>query len=273
MAEPMLSPPHEVIIIAHRGFSGRAPENTHAAFSLAADLGIEAVECDVRLTGDQEVVVIHDRTVNRTTDGHGAVSNLTLRYLKSLDAGSWFHKRFSGERILALENALDILERFQWINIEIKTDSISRRETGILAEKTISCILHRKLEHKIILSSFYHPILARVRIIAPQIRTAVLYHAMLHGRHRPSTLVKKIGASCFVGGKHEVFAPMLRNAKHYAIPVFIYSLNTERDLLRWMKRGVDGVVTNFPDKALKVRKIYRAEYHSSGTVTGFSQGD
>lgn len=254
MNEPSPNPPRDVVIVAHRGFSGCAPENTHAAFSLAADLGVEAVECDVRLTRDKEVVVIHDKKVDRTTDGHGAVSSLTLQELQSLDAGSWFHRRFSGERILTLDEALDVLQQFQWINIEIKTDGISRHEAGVLVEKTTAQILHRNLEDKVIISSFYHPILVRSYKIAPRIRTAVLYHAILHGSRRPSTLVRKVGAWGFVGGKREVFAPMLRNARRNTIPVFVFTLNTERDLQRWMKRGVTGVVTNFPDRALKVRK-------------------
>ncbi len=244
----------EVVIVAHRGFSGRAPENTNAAFSIAADLGIEAVECDVRLTRDGEVVVIHDKTVNRTTDGHGAVKELTLTELQSLDAGSWFHRRFAGERILTLDEALNILQRFQWINVEIKTDSLSRSETNILLEKTIDRILNRKMENKVMLSSFHHPLLVRARTVAPRIQTAVLYHPILHGSHMPSTLVKKIRASAFVGSKNKTFTPMIKNAIRHNIPLFIYTLNTERDLLRWMKRGVTGVVTNFPDRAIKVRK-------------------
>ncbi len=253
MTKPIPNPPPGIVIVAHRGFSGCAPENTHAAFSQAADLGVEAVECDVRLTRDSEVVVIHDKKVNRTTDGRGAVNSLTLRELKSLDAGAWFHRRFSGERILTLDEALDILQRFQWINVEIKADSISRNEAGILVEKTVDRILHHGLGKKIILSSFHHPLLVYVRTIAPQIHTAVLYYALLHGNRLPSTLVKKIGASGFVGGKHEILPSMLRNARKNGIPVFIYTLNTERDLRRWMKRGVTGVVTNFPDRALVVR--------------------
>jgi glycerophosphoryl diester phosphodiesterase len=253
MTEPIPNPPRGIVIIAHRGFSGCAPENTQAAFSLAADLGVEAVECDVRLSRDSEVVVIHDKNVSRTTDGQGAVNSLTLRELKSLDAGAWFHRRYSGERILTLDEALDILRRFQWINVEIKADSISRSEAGILVEKTVDRILRHGLENKIILSSFHHPLLVYARTIAPQIQTAVLYYALLHGNHLPSTLVKKIGASAFVGGKHEVLPPMLGNAQKNGIPVFIYTLNTERDLRRWMKRGVTGIVTNFPDRALAVR--------------------
>jgi glycerophosphoryl diester phosphodiesterase len=253
MAESIPNPPRGIVIIAHRGFSGCAPENTHAAFSLAADLGVEAVECDVRLSRDGEVVVIHDKRVNRTTDGHGAVNTLTLDELKSLDAGSWFHHRFSGERILTLDESLDFLQRFQWINIEIKADSISRRDAGILVRKTVDRILRRGLDQKIILSSFHHPLLVYAREISPKIHTAVLYYALLHGNHRPSTLVKRIGASGFVGGKHEVLTPMLSNARKHGIPVFVYTLNTERDLRRWMKRGVAGVVTNFPDRALAVR--------------------
>ena len=255
MNESLPSSPREVAIVAHRGFSGCAPENTRAAFSLAADLGVEAVECDVRLSRDGNVVVIHDNKVDRTTDGRGAVNSLTLQDLQSLDAGAWFDSRFSGERILTLDQALDVLQRFRWINVEIKADSISPTEAGNLVEKTAACILHRRMEKKVILSSFHHQLLVYARSVAPQIRTAVLFYGLLHGHHLPSTLVKKIGAWGFVGGKHEVVPPMLTNARKNGIPVFIYTLNTERDLHRWIKRVVAGVVTNFPDRALQVRKI------------------
>lgn len=247
--------PHsEVIVVAHRGCSGDAPENTRASFALALESGAEAVEFDVRLTLDGEAVVFHDRTVNRTTDGRGAVRNLTLARLRSLDAGSWFHRRFKGERIPTLDEALELLKPFRWINIELKIDGASRRSGVLLVQQTVEAVRRTHCEKKVLLSSFHHPLLRYARTLAPHLGSLAITGAFLRRNRMPSVVVRNAGASGFVGSKHDVSAPMLGNAIDSGIPVFIYTLNTERELRRWMKRGVSGVITNFPKRAIEVRE-------------------
>ncbi len=242
------------IIVAHRGFSGRAPENTASAFSMAAALQVEMVECDIRLTRDEEVVVFHDMTVNRTTDGIGAVRHLTLSKLKSLDAGRWFHQKFTGEKILTLDEALNILKSFQWINIETKGDGITKETGKKIVEKAIAIIHRHKLQEKMIFSSFDHYLVKHVREVDPSLHTAVIYSSYLHGLRSPYSLIRRVEATGFVTGKHDVRKQMLIELWDNGIPVFIYTLNKATELERWMKRGVTGVITNFPDIALEVRK-------------------
>ena len=107
---------------AHRGASSRAPENTLAAFEEAIGLGVDAIELDVHLSADGIPVVIHDEWVDRTTDGHGLVSALTFGALRGLDAGAWFDRRFRGERIPSLDEALDLTRERCGLNIEIKAE-------------------------------------------------------------------------------------------------------------------------------------------------------
>ena len=125
------------VIFAHRGASADAPENTLAAFKLAATKGAQWVEWDVQLSEDEQVVVIHDSKVNRTTNGQGAVSAMSLQHLTSLDAGSWFHSRFSQERVPTLEQCLECtVDCGMGVNIEIK----GRYKNGELVEKTLAAV-------------------------------------------------------------------------------------------------------------------------------------
>ncbi|MEK6570557.1 MAG: glycerophosphodiester phosphodiesterase family protein [Bacteroidota bacterium] len=133
-----------LLVVAHRGCSGRAPENTVAAFEMALEFGADMIECDVRLTKDDEVVVFHDRTLNRTTDGGGPVEERTLEDLKKLDAGSWFSRRFSGERIPTLNEVLCLLEGRAFLNIELKADSRKRRSHVLLEERVLQAVKSTK---------------------------------------------------------------------------------------------------------------------------------
>ncbi len=121
------APLGEVNVIAHRGASAYAPENTLAAFSLAADMGAHWFELDCTLTKDGEVIVIHDDTIDRTTGVEGVVAEMTLAELKRYDAGSWFDAKFAGERLPMLGEALDLgKDRRIGVYIEIKDSDDDR---------------------------------------------------------------------------------------------------------------------------------------------------
>ena len=113
-----------MLMIAHRGASGHAPENTLAAFRKAVALGVSFIETDLQLTHDARLVAIHDDTVNRTTNGQGAVHDLTLEEIRKLDAGSWFGSEFTGERVPTLEEILD------FVPVPVKASVIPRWRTS-----------------------------------------------------------------------------------------------------------------------------------------------
>lgn len=154
-------------VIGHRGAAGLAPENTLASFRAAADLGVEMVEFDVRLTADFQPVVFHDDTLERTTDGNGAVALRSLAELKRLDAGSWFAPRFGGERIASLDEVLLLCLRLGLgVNMEIKPDSGREVETARLALERAAALWPGAGRAPLV-SSFVGACLAVARDLAP----------------------------------------------------------------------------------------------------------
>jgi len=137
----------QTVLMAHRGNSGLAPENTLAAFAKALETRARWVELDVHLTADGRVVVMHDGTVDRTTDGSGAIVDLTLAQIKALDAGSWFGPEFAGEPVPTLAEVVELLRDRIRINVEIKSaadpESAAKvvgilRDGGVLEQSIIS---------------------------------------------------------------------------------------------------------------------------------------
>ena len=155
--------PNNCQVIAHRGASTYAPENTFAAFDLALDMGARHFELDVQLSGDNHLVVIHDDKVNRTTDGNGEVSALTLRELQSLDAGAWFGAKFAGERIPTLESLLDRYRGRAHLHVEIKG------KTQGLSERTVDMIRRRGWAQNVTMTSFQIDKLEALRAHAPEL--------------------------------------------------------------------------------------------------------
>jgi glycerophosphoryl diester phosphodiesterase len=166
------APGAPVLRVGHRGARGHAPENTLASFDLAVEMGVSAVETDVHLSKDGEVVLIHDHTVDRTTNGHGFVGDMTLRELKQLDAGSWYDARFEGQRILTLSELLEWARDRVGVAIEIKNGPIYY--PGI-AEKVIRLLRDHSMQRLAILISFDHLVLREAKMIAPEVATGILY--------------------------------------------------------------------------------------------------
>ena len=168
-------PPSAVMRIAHRGASGvgLAPENTLAAVEKALEIGVDLVEVDVHLTADGHPVVIHDRTVDRTTDGIGAVETMTLDQIRMLDAGSWFDPAFRGERIPTLEEALDLAHRRALLLVEVKTEEA--------AEAAVTAVRSLRAQSRGVIQSFLGPAVRAVNRLDRRITTAVL----ISGTHAP----------------------------------------------------------------------------------------
>ena len=158
--------------VGHRGARGHAPENTMTSFLKGADMGVDAVETDVQLSKDGEVVLIHDYTVDRTTNGRGFVKDMTLAELKTLDAGSWYDTTYAGERILTLAELLVWAKGRVGVALEIKNGPIYY--PGI-AEKTIRLVRQHGMKRQVILISFDHFVLREAKQIAPEIATGILY--------------------------------------------------------------------------------------------------
>lgn len=224
-------------IIAHRGASQEAPENTLAAFELALEQGADCVELDCQLTRDGHVVVMHDNTVNRTTNGAGKVRAMSLAEIKALDAGSWFHPRFAGERVPTLAEALRLLRGRCTINIEIK--SLKAPQPGI-EEKIVDLLRSSGVPlETVIISSFNHAHFPRFRTIAPSLRLAALFQTTPANLHELDV--------DFLHPSFEAVTPdLMQTAKAAGRKVNAWTVDAEEEWCRLLALGVDGIITNAP---------------------------
>lgn len=229
-------------IIAHRGSSSAAPENTIAAFDLAVQQGADYIELDVQLTLDQHVAVIHDDTIDRTTDGSGLVKSYTLDQLKKLDAGSWFDERFANERIPTLQ---EILERYRQrigILIEIKQP---KRQIGI--EKAVVDIINRfTYSRHIMVQSFDDNALQRVKAYAPSLRTAFIIKPSALKLAKRKLAVYSSFADCLNMKKTMINRWWIDRIHSFEMDVFIWTVKDQKTANRIKKYPIDGVVTDHP---------------------------
>lgn len=245
--------PHPVMmVVAHRGSSGAAPENTLAAFHRAAEAGADMIELDIRLTADDELVVFHDRTLRRTTNGRGPVRGFTLAELRRLDAGSWFSHRYAGEPIPTLATVLDRLPESVGLNIEVKTDG-DRHSRSTLAANLARLLRRVAGKRRILVSSFDHAFLKHYRSVDPTTPIGVLAMPVRDAGILPSHFARTLGARVYVCSRSSLRKRFVHDAHRHALSVFVYGVNSARHLLRPRRYGVDGIISNYP--ALMIRLI------------------
>ncbi|NPV80936.1 MAG: glycerophosphodiester phosphodiesterase [Firmicutes bacterium] len=233
------------LILAHRGASLEAPENTLAAFRQAIELGADGIELDVHLSGDGELVVIHDERVDRTTNGKGWVKDLTLSQLKSLDAGSWFDPAFKGERIPTLREVIDLVSgRCKLINIEIKSGIVLY--PGI-EEKVLREVEAADLLGKVIMSSFNHFSLKTIKEMNPDVKTGILY---IEGLVDPWIYARHVPADALHPIFHAVTPEIVNGAHSAGLGVHVWTVDKPEDITRMSGYGVDAVITNDPGTAV-----------------------
>jgi glycerophosphoryl diester phosphodiesterase len=235
------------LIIAHRGASGSAPENTLAAFQLAVDQQADGVELDVQLTRDNRFVVCHDRTVNRTTNGRGKIRKMRADDICRLDAGSYFDNQFTGQRVPLLEEVLAILPQDMLINIEIKhippyDIQIEERFIDVLTA-------NRRLDH-VIISSFDHQLLARMKKIHNDLNIGLIYKAnLLHPRQYAQ--LSETAVYSLHPHLHAIQAEDVAEARRHGLHIFAWTVNTAKQAQRCIDLNVTGVITDHPSEVRK----------------------
>lgn len=233
------------LVIAHRGASYYAPENTMAAFRLAYEMGADMIELDVQLSKDGVPVVIHDADLSTTTSGRGRVADFLFEELRELDAGSWFSPRFSSEKILSLDEALKWAAGKTAINIEIKPEAAAL-QAGV-EENVIALVQNYNMARNVIVSSFDPNAIVKIRRLAPEIKTGLLYDRRLSGRLLPSELVAEFGARVFHVNWRWLNNRWRRDLKENNIPVLAYTVNNERRMRQLIRSGVTGIFSDRPD--------------------------
>ncbi len=238
---------------AHRGASGFAPENTAAAFRLAAEMGADGIELDVRMTRDGALVVCHDETLERLGGVAQPVAALTLNEVQRLDVGARVDSRFAGERIPTLEEALDVAAARLLVNIEVKIDEPEAR----VEERIVRLLRSRGMLERTVLSSFLPGPLERSKRIEPELATALLYS-------RPELLPEIEALVWGVLSEPELRVDALHPHHRLATPahvawvhaegfgVTVWTVNDDKLMRRLVALGVEGIITDYPDRLARL---------------------
>ncbi|MBN1667482.1 MAG: hypothetical protein JW862_10350 [Anaerolineales bacterium] len=241
-------------IFAHRGSSAYAPENTLAAFQLAIKQKATAIELDAKLCASGEVVVIHDQTVDRTTNGHGRVLEMPLTALKALDAGDFFDPAFQRETIPTLAEVFQTVGTALTINVEL-TNYASPRDS--LPERVIALVKDHGLEDSVFFSSFNPLALRRARKLAPQIPIALLTLSGWAGWWARTILGRWGNYQALHPEKSDAQPGLIQRQHRLGRRVHVYTVNQAAEMQSLFANGVDGIFTDDPPLALKALAAYQ----------------
>ncbi len=251
------------LIIAHRGASAFAPENTIAAFQKALDAGADGIEFDVRLTKDGKPVVFHDRTLKRVTGIEDELIDTLFADLEMLDAGKWFDKKtnnrfnenFADARIPSLGTALDFLRVYRGtIYIELKGKDQNIVE---LAQLVAAELKKRKLKADIVVKSFKLSAIPVIKLLLPNVRTAALFAPKIRNILRKEKylvqIAEDIGADELSVHFTLATKKLLRTADKKGLPIVVWTVNNPRWVKRAIKLGIKALITNDPKRLIESR--------------------
>lgn len=236
-------------VFAHRGASGYAPENTLEAFVIAMEQGADGIELDVQLTKDGEVVVIHDETIDRVSDHSGFVKDYTLAELKQFDFKNHM-EAYTNAKIPTLKEVLELVRPGKMeVNIELKTSVIWY--SGI-EEKVLEIVKETGMEERVIYSSFNHYSIQKILELNPSAQTAYLFMDVMLD-------VEKYAKETGVSALHPPFfqlkmADFMKKYMDSGLKMRIWTVNDEADMKYFMENNVEAIITNYPDRAVKIKK-------------------
>ncbi len=239
--------PHP-IILAHRGDLAHAPENTLPSFSQAIQKGADGVELDAKLTCDGRIIVMHDSSVDRTTNGNGKVASFSLEEIRKLDAGAWFNKKFAGTQVPVLEEVFETVGKDKLINIELT--NYSSPHDG-LAKKVCELIKRHNNQSQIIFSSFFASNLKIAALLLPEVPRGLLAMPGLIG-----LWARSFG---FMFGDYQALhahisstsREQMQRAHRLKRRVHVWTANTPGEVKRLKEWGADGIFTDDPETALR----------------------
>ena len=234
------------IILAHRGFSELYPENSPLAFQMTVEkTAADGIESDVHMTRDGVPVIIHDDTVDRTTNGSGYVRDHTYQQLLELDIGAWKAPAFAGQRIWTLDQLLDFCrETGMLLNLELKNDFFFYEG---LEQRVIEAVTRRQMQEQVFVSSFNHLSMQKFKELCPEIRTGLLYDKPLlrMDRYLEGTNADHIHPRYRLIQNLPELTDLFRRR---GLGIYTWTVNEEADMMDMMDRGVDGIITNRPDR-------------------------
>jgi glycerophosphoryl diester phosphodiesterase len=234
--------------IAHRGASGSFPENTRLAFEKAIEARVDMIELDCQLTKDGHVVVFHDERLDRTARVIGSVKHHTLAELKKLDIGEWRKKAHKGERILALEEVLDIVGERANLCLDIKQFPESPQGIEL---KILFILSHYDYLDRALLASFDYRCLERVRELAPEARLGVIFGSEI--ALDPFAAARRLAAAAIVVQKELATREFLQRAWDDGLDVYVWTVNEVREMEKFASFGVQGIISDFPERFWKLK--------------------
>lgn len=240
-------------IFAHRGYSGKYPENTMIAFKKALECGVDGIELDIQLTKDGEVVIIHDETIDRTTTGKGFVIDYTYEELEKFDASFKF-KDLGFNKIPTLREYFQLVKDYDIVtNVELKTGI---NEYLGIEEKVWELIKEYNLEEKVIISSFNHFSVMRMKKIAPQLKYGFLSEDWIidAGKYTHSH-----GVQCYHPRFNNLVPNVIKELKKYNLEINTWTVNLEEDMRYLYSNNIDVIITNYPELAQEIKKEYQGE--------------
>lgn len=249
----------KVEIIAHRGASGYAPENSLAAFQLAMEMKADIIELDVHMSKDGEAIVIHDATLDRTTSGKGAVSAYSAKELVQLDNGSWFHEKFGKERVPTLHQVLNMISGRNVMLIEIKRgqegpyDGLGRRVVDIIrsVDGEPWCVVQAFDSHYIKEVNNYAPDIETQKLIVQQIDWIPLY---ADTKFQWGDALDGIEVTALNSYYKFITRNRVKNRKSRGLKTYVYTVNTKEEMIKMVNIGVSGIITDFPDRLHKLKQ-------------------
>ncbi|MEQ8556353.1 MAG: glycerophosphodiester phosphodiesterase family protein [Cyclobacteriaceae bacterium] len=235
-------------IIAHRGFSSVAPENTLLAFRKAIEVGADYFELDVQRSKDNKAMVIHDATIDKTSSDNqtGEVVQMNSAALKNIKVGytKKFGDKYADEKLPTLKEALEVARGKIKVCIEIKSYG--------LEQEVLDAVNELKMTDQVIIFSFYYPVLAKIRQLDNKI--PILY-LISEADEMTVDYAKVIDAKAIgVGSRTDLTKEYIDFAHQQGVEVWQWTVNDEKDMRRLMNIGLDGLITDYPDKALALRK-------------------
>lgn len=223
-----------MIRFGHRGAKGYSPENTLASFKKALELGVDVIELDVYLSKDNHLVIMHDKTVNRTTNGKGNIADKTLAELKKLDAGN-------GEKIPTLQEALDLINRKAYVNIELK----GKGKAIPVADIIKKYVVEKGWKYSdFMVSSFNRQELQLFKHLLPQVKVAVSIVGIL----KQFDKYKKQGADSVYIWSKLVRKSVVEKAHKNELKMVVYTVNGKKEIAKMKSLGVDGIISDYPDR-------------------------
>ena len=246
------------LVLGHRGASRYAPDNTRAAFLMAIEMGADGVETDIHLTKDGVPVIQHNYEIDRNSDGSGNIEELTYAELLKYDFGAWKGEQFKGEKIMTLDECLEIADKkMKFINLELKPPR--HPENGDMVKLTVDAVKKFKMVDRVLISSFDHDMLRRVQELCPEMLTGALYDEdeveqdnIYEILADAPAYVESIG--CDFANPHYAYTVeegLVEAFENKGIGVAVWTVDKPYVAQALAKQGVKAIITNKPDKIVK----------------------